>query len=271
MSASAGGKRATASPRRQAAAEVQPERGPSRAEGACENCVRRSWLLAALGPALDYACLDRDRVTALLALEDDQLIRALGGRRRAQLRSTYERMQASEVPRGRRVGTLCVHCHSYPRALRIPAAPRMLYLAGGPGATEALASAPAVAIVGTARATDYGMQVAKSLARGLALSGVSVVCPCAEGIGLAALSGTAEAGGNVVCVMPGGIDVSCPAALRSLLRRALARGCAVAELASGVPARRWGAPASERTIVALAALTVVVEAEGTRRALGAAA
>jgi DNA processing protein len=144
----------------------------------------------------------------------------------------------------------------------------MLYVAGGRHGSQALARAPAVAVVGTARATDYGMQVAKSLARGLAASGVAIVCACAEGIGLAALSGAVEGAGSAVCVMPGGIDVSCPAALRSTLRRTPGRGCAVAELPAGVRGRRWGAAASERIIVGLAALTVVVEAEDTPRGLG---
>jgi DNA processing protein len=271
MSARAGAESGAASSPEQACAGPQLQRTLAPAEWACEACVRRSWLLAALAPSLDYVALDRDRMMALLALEADQLIRELGGRRRAQLQYSYERLQASEVPRGRGVGALCVHCDSYPRALSFSAAPRMLYLAGGQGRTKALAVAPAVAIVGTAHATDYGVQTASSLARGLAISGVSIVCACARGIGLAVLSGATEIGGNVVCVMPGGIDVSCPAALRSPLRRALVRGCAVAELPSGVRARRWGAPASERTIAGLAALILVVEAEDNRRSLRAAA
>jgi DNA processing protein len=47
-------------------------------------------------------------------------------------------------------------------------------------------------------------------------------------------------------------------------------GCTVSELPCGAPARRWGAAAAQRTVVALAAVTVVVEAEDSPRELAAA-
>lgn len=269
MSARKGGKPGAAAPSKSRTSD-QPAPAPPRADSACSDCRRRSWLLATLGPSLDYVCRDRDQMMAILALEDEQLISALGGSRRPQLRASYARLGQGPHPRARGLQTVCTHTRGYPRALDFPAAPRMLYLAGNLARTGGLAHAPAVAIVGTARATDYGMQAARSLARGLALSGVRVVCACAEGIGLAALCGAVEAAGRVVCVMPGGIDVSCPAALRSSLRQAR-HGCAVAELPCGVRGRRWGAPASERIVTGLAALTVVVEAEDDPRALRAAA
>jgi DNA processing protein len=239
-------------------------------EPACAACLRRSQLLATLGVSLDFACRDREKMLAVLALEDDELIRALGSRHRARAHASNTQAARDPPERVSAVQTICVHRGGYPQALRFPAAPRMLYLRGGTDRLHALVHARAVAIVGTAHATDYGMQVAKGLARSLTACGVTVVCACAEGIGLAALSGAVEGAGTVVCVIPGGIDVSCPAALQPALRQALRGGCAVGELPCGVRGRRWGVPASERIIAGLAALTVVVEAEDRGPALGVA-
>jgi DNA processing protein len=73
-----------------------------------------------------------------------------------------------------------------------------------------------------------------------------------------------------VTVMPGGIDVAVTARRRSLCERLKRGGCAVGELPCGTPARRWGAAAGQRTVVALAALTVIVEAEDSPRELAGA-
>jgi DNA processing protein len=70
-----------------------------------------------------------------------------------------------------------------------------------------------------------------------------------------------------VCVLRGGADVPTPASRRSLYERLTLRGCAVSELPCGSAARRWGSAASERVIVGLAQLAVLVEAEDSARAL----
>ena len=56
---------------------------------ACTTCLRRSWLLAQLSVLLDYPAADEERLLALLELPDEQLIEALAGRRRAELRRAY--------------------------------------------------------------------------------------------------------------------------------------------------------------------------------------
>jgi hypothetical protein len=60
---------------------------PALESSACEYCRRRSWLLAELSGPLDYCARDRTRLLKLLALGDDELIDAVAGRRRADLRS----------------------------------------------------------------------------------------------------------------------------------------------------------------------------------------
>jgi DNA processing protein len=238
--------------------------------GACTHCLRRSWLLGELGALLDYGARAEGRLLELLALGDEQLVLALGGRRRAELKRRYARFAASELPRVAGIEELCQHDCRYPRVLRGSEAPPMLHVGGGVERLGRLMARPVVAILGSRRASDYGIEMTSSLARGLATSGVTVASELGDGIALAAQQGALQAKGATVTVMPGGVDVAATARRRSLCERLRKRGCAVSELPCGAPARRWGAAAGQRTVVALAALTVVVEAEDSARELAGA-
>ncbi|HYM55244.1 MAG TPA: DNA-processing protein DprA, partial [Solirubrobacteraceae bacterium] len=210
------------------------------------------------------------RLVELLALQDGELLAALGGRRRAELTARYERFDPGELRRGQDVEAVCRHDSRYPRMLSGRAAPRMLNVAGGVGRLRELVAAPVVALVGSRSASDYGMEVARSLARGLTASGVTVTGLLADGIARAAHAGALEARGGTVAVVGGGLDVTCPARTRPLYARVRRSGCAVSELPCDCRGRRWGTPAGERIVAELATLTVVVEAEETPRDLAAA-
>jgi DNA processing protein len=231
--------------------------------GACARCLRRGWLLASLGGPLEYCARDRARLIELLALADGELLDAVAGARAAELRARYERFHPRELGRVEGVETICRHRRDYPRALADPASPHMLAVAGGARALVRLTAAPVVAIVGSTRASDYGMEMARSLARGLTASGVTVTASIGDGIAVAAHAGALDAGGASIAVVGGGLGVSCPARRRSLYERVTRAGCAVSELPHDCAGRRWGQLASERIVVGLAQLTVLVEAEQT--------
>ncbi|HEY5342370.1 MAG TPA: DNA-processing protein DprA [Solirubrobacteraceae bacterium] len=238
--------------------------------GACAECLRHSWLLALLSVRLGYRARDRERLLALLALGDRDLIQAIGGRRRQELHERYERFTPEQARPGTGVETICRHRHGYPRGLAQARerAPWMLYVAGSStGRPEELSTAPTVAIVGSRGATDYGMEMARSLARGLSASGVTVAGSLSDGIAVAAQEGALEAGGKTLTVLDGGLDVGCPARRRALHARLLHDGCVVAELPCGCRPRNWCYPARERTVVGLAQLTIVVEADDDPREL----
>jgi DNA processing protein len=261
--------------------------------GACRECVRRSWLLSKLSVRLDYRGRDESRLLDLLELEDMRLIETIAGAWRHDLRRRWERFEldrpgsgrsenpgepgeAAEAPGARGVGakpeveTVCRHSSGYPRMLgERRGAPRMLHVVGGRERLKALSTEPAVAIVGSERPTDYGMEMARSLARGLAASGVTVVSGLANGIAAAAHAGALEATGPTVTVMAGGVDVVKPAGRRGLYERVSASGCAVAELPCGFAQRRWCGPARARTVAGLAGLTIVVEADEGPELVGA--
>jgi DNA processing protein len=230
---------------------------------ACAGCLRRSWLLALLSSRLDYHNADRGRLLKLLELSDEELLRAVGGKHREELKARYRSFEVGEMSQVEGVRAVCHHHRDYPRALRGAGAgaPRMLHVAGGVTTLKELSAAPTVAIVGSRRATDYGMEMAKSLARSLAASGVTVTSGLSDGIPVAAHAGVLEVDGKAVAVMDGSLDVGCPARRRELYARITERGCAVAELPCGSETRRWGYAARDRTLAALAWLTVVVEAD----------
>jgi DNA processing protein len=228
---------------------------------ACLTCLRRAWLLETLSARLGYWAGEPERLLQALALTDAELIKAIGGRRKQELCERHARFERSQLQGPQGVQRICRHDPLYPAPLRgAHDAPRMLHVAGGLERMRALLSQPAVAIVGTRRASDYGMEVAYGLARGLAASGITVVSGFAEGIAAAAHQGALQAGARTVTVMAGGVDVANPASWRGLHRHIAAEGCALAELPCGAVARGWCHIARARIVAALARIVIVVEA-----------
>jgi DNA processing protein len=229
---------------------------------ACVSCQRRSWLLGALNGRLEYVGRSPTRLAALLELSDERLIEAVGGRESMQLLDRYEGLAPEHLAPAAGVQQVCHHDPSFPKPLAAALGPpRLLNVAGGLERLGELLGEPTVAIVGARAASDYGMEVAQGLARGLAASGVTVLSGLAEGIATAAHEGALEvAGARTVTVCAGGVDVSHPASRRSLQRRVCAVGCALAELPCGVRPRSWCHTARARIVVALASAVVVVEA-----------
>ncbi len=146
----------------------------------------------------------------------------------------------------------------YPAALRVAdPRPPVLYRAGDPAAFVG----PAVAIVGTRRATGYGRAAAQEIADELARAGVTVVSGLAIGIDGEAHAAALAAGGRSVAVLPSPLDRIYPPRHRQLAARLVAEGGALlSELAPGHNPGRPDFARRNRIIAALARATVVVEA-----------
>ncbi|MFL5821597.1 MAG: DNA-processing protein DprA [Solirubrobacteraceae bacterium] len=227
----------------------------------CDECLRRTWLVAALSGYIAHARERFGSLDSLLALGDRELVAALAGRDAEAITAAWLGFDPAPARRRLREAGLAGICRHdperYPQALRdMPDPPAMVHVAGG----TQLPRGPATAVVGARRATPYGLEVARMLGRGLAAAGVTVVSGMALGVDSAAHEGALEAGGPTLAVLPGGADVPYPASKRRLYRRLLAEGCAASELPPGLRPRRWCFPARNRLIAALSALTVVVEA-----------
>src|SRR5258705_12713909 len=83
----------------------------------------------------------------------------------------------------------------YPsRLAEVPDAPATLHVHGALVDADALA----VAVVGSRRATPYGLEVAETLAADLAARGVTIVSGLARGIDAAAHRGALRVGGGAL-------------------------------------------------------------------------
>ncbi|HEY6005516.1 MAG TPA: DNA-processing protein DprA [Anaeromyxobacter sp.] len=145
----------------------------------------------------------------------------------------------------------------YPDALaRIADQPAELRLVGSLGAPAAR-----VAIVGSRDSDEYGLDVARSIARGLARAGVSVVSGGARGVDAAAHEGALEAGGHTVAVLGTGVDRVYPAGHRDLFERIVTSGGALlSEQPDGTRGWKASFPRRNRIVSGLSRAVVVVRA-----------
>lgn len=197
----------------------------------------------------------RARSVADAEIEDvprEALARALVARRRAPT------MARGELAAARAAGARIVTRldGDYPRPLLdLALPPPVLFVAGE------LDARPAVAIVGSRRASPYGLEVARWFGRALADAGALVVSGLALGIDGAAHRGALAAeGGATAAILGCGLDVEYPRAHARLACEIRARGAVVSEFPCGTPPEPWRFPVRNRILAALACVVVVVEA-----------
>ena len=154
----------------------------------------------------------------------------------------------------------------YPEKLRhIYGAPLVLYVQGD---ISYLNDVPAVAVVGTREASQYGMNVTGNLSYQLASTGVTVVSGCAVGIDEYAHRGALKAGGRTVGVLGCGHDVDYPAKNKNLKQEILKRGGAlIGELPPGTPVNGRYFPVRNRIMAGLSDGVLVTEAPAKSGAL----
>jgi DNA processing protein len=216
--------------------------GPVRFQRLLETCggARGAWQAS----DLDLAAAGLERKTA------DSL-------RRLRARTTPNAVGARLAQLGIRALTLLDD--DYPSSLReVADPPPVLFVRGRLAASDA----QAVAVVGTRRATAYGLAVAERLARDLAGAGVTVVSGLAKGIDTAAHQAAVRAGGRTVAVLGNGLDQVYPPENGGLARSIVddAAGALVSEFAPGVPPDAVNFPRRNRIISGLSRCTVIVEA-----------
>jgi len=145
----------------------------------------------------------------------------------------------------------------YPALLRpVPAAPETLHVRGRLVDEDALA----VAVVGSRRATPYGLDVAETMAADLAARGVTIVSGLARGIDSAAHRGALRVGGRTIAVLGSGVDVVYPPENRRLAEEIVERGALVSPFPPGTPPLPQHFPMRNRVIAGMSLAVVVVEA-----------
>ena len=150
----------------------------------------------------------------------------------------------------------------YPVRLRnIYEPPSLLYVKG---TLPLIDEEVAIAMVGTRKATPYGISTAEELAYAMAKQGALIVSGGAYGIDTAAHRGALRAGAKTVALLGCGLDVVYPAGNERLYRDIAASGALVTEYPPGTPALGAHFPVRNRIISALCLATVVVEAPEER-------
>jgi DNA processing protein len=238
--------------------------------GACADCLRRPWLLRALAGHLDPV---RSEISQILSLNDEDLVAAVGGRKRRELARRLANLDPAELRHeAERAHTSAIcRCHPfYPEHLRdLPNPPAVLFVAGKLERFFVAAVGENVAIVGSRRTSSYGIDMARSLGRRLAASGLPVISGMAMGIDSAAHQGALAAQPAAahlatepptLAVLPGPAHEPYPRSARALHRRLLATSVAISEIPPDTPVRAWMFLARNRIIAGLAAMTIVVEA-----------
>ncbi len=149
----------------------------------------------------------------------------------------------------------------YPPLLRqIAHPPHLLYIYGETDLTDRFP----VAVVGTRRASAYGLTHTREIAAGLAQTGVCVVSGLALGIDAAAHTGALDGGGRTVAVLGSALDKPYPQENEPLMRRILeSGGSVVSEYAPGTPPSRYSFLQRNRIIAGMCLGTLVTE--GPRR------
>jgi len=117
-----------------------------------------------------------------------------------------------------------------------------------------------IAVVGSRRASDYGLKIARNLAGELARNGINVVSGLARGIDSKAHEGALESSGVTTAVLGCGVDIIYPPENARLYDKILASGALISEYLPGFPPLPGNFPARNRIISGLSTGVVVIEA-----------
>ncbi len=185
-----------------------------------------------------------------------------------QRRKTFVLSEAEAVLASRSVRFIPFGSHLYPTELgqlRLP--PAGLFARGDEPSLESILEIPRMTIVGTRKATSYGLRTAEAFASAFAAEGVAVVSGMALGIDACAHEAALRAGGLTMAVLGCGVDVAYPRRHLSLYKRIEANGVIVSELPPGANPSQWTFPHRNRLLAALGDASLVVEASQASGAL----
>lgn len=154
------------------------------------------------------------------------------------------------------INVVTLEDETYPELLKhIYDPPPVLYFKG----ELARPDEKTLAIVGTRKASRYGLEFAKKLASDLAGYGIMIVSGLAAGIDTAAHQGALEASGKTLAVFGCGVDYIFPSDNRELASKIEKSGALVSEFPLGTKTERSHFPRRNRIISGLSLGVIVVE------------
>jgi len=155
-----------------------------------------------------------------------------------------------------RISVVPMNSSDYPEALRnICDPPVCLYVKG-----KLVSDEISVAVVGSRRASGYGLTQAKKISGELARLGICVISGMARGIDTAAHIGALTANGRTVAVLGCGLDMAYPPENRKLMEQIIETGAVISEYPPGVEPAPHHFPVRNRIVSGMSAGVLVVEA-----------
>ena len=143
--------------------------------------------------------------------------------------------------------------------INISDAPYVLYVRGN--SDEMGDDKLRIAIIGSRRASSYGLGIAYVLAYALAKRGVVIVSGMATGIDSQAHMGAVDAGGKTIAVLGCGVNICYPMDNSALMVDIMKNGQVISEFPFDTPPLKWNFPQRNRIMSGLSHGVVVVEAE----------
>lgn len=144
----------------------------------------------------------------------------------------------------------------YPKSLfEISDPPPFLYVKG-----EVRSCEVSISIVGSRRASSYGLMTTGKLSGALAVRGVCIVSGMARGVDTAAHKAALQAGGRSIGVLGCGIDYIYPPENLKLFEEMAQKGCLLSEFPLGTLPLAENFPRRNRIISGLSSGVLVVEA-----------
>ena len=225
------------------------------------------WIWLATRPGMN----ERDKLTLVehfrdpeaLYLADENALRSTG----LQNEDALAALMDKELGESEKVLELCarkkIHIltwqdKAYPARLKnIPDPPLLLYYVGQLPDFDQL---PVIGVVGTRKASAYGLTAARRIANQITSCGAAVVSGMAYGIDAMATAGALAGEGVVAGVLGCGVDRVYPASNRALFADMRQRGCLISEFPPGTPPYSWNFPKRNRIISGLSCGVLVVEA-----------
>lgn len=152
---------------------------------------------------------------------------------------------------------LTIDDFNYPASLKeIYAPPPVLYLKGNLLSEDQ----KALAIVGSRKATFYGLRITEELSRQLGENGVTVVSGLARGVDTAAHQGALKGNGRTIAVLGCGLNFIYPPENKKLMAQVMEQGAVITEFALGTPPEANNFPMRNRVISGLSLGVLVIEA-----------
>jgi len=158
-----------------------------------------------------------------------------------------------------KISLITIFQNIYPKLLKeIHSPPPLLYIKGNP---EALQANRTIAIVGSRRASIYGIRNTTKLAKGLGFHKFSIISGLASGIDSAAHRGALESNTYTIAVLGNGLEKIYPQANKKLASNIIEKkGALISELPMSTPPLKQNFPKRNRIISGLSQGVIITEA-----------